>query len=379
MFSELPIIKRFQAWDHHLLLNRPRLWALRPLSLAAYVVFFNLLSVVLCLLVPVRPYNAHRFSLWLWILGLVEVLVVALWLRRVSQFSPEKALENTSPLRGPLEILLYALCILLILSPTLVGGSMLQVRIANLVPEAEIAQHWERVRDNYPLSDQVFSQTIVEKYSQIGYEDYLILSESEKVKVNREISDVVGKIYDATTQDDYDWENYLFVSIAITHLGALLFQIQHHRNGMAGWGVLYAAGLFLGLLIVTGIFIALLDYFWPDLSYSWDDPGIFLPDIPGLGMMLFVLLMSLSPLWQKSHKLFTALNTIILPYVIYLGLLYLFERYSWDMGLYRLVRSLDGYWPELIIFILFGSPLFIAILSVGTKAIYMKMLTQPEN
>ena len=137
------IVNKFREWDKSLLVNHPRLWALRLPVLVGYLVVFNLIAGFICFVFPLHTYNVTSMFDWLWLFGVVELIPLGFWLWKFSQFSPEKELERTHPAYGMLEILLYMVCIFIFLSPTLTSSAILEFRYSRMatLPEINAAEN----------------------------------------------------------------------------------------------------------------------------------------------------------------------------------------------------------------------------------------------
>lgn len=390
MFAEIPIVKENKNWDQYLLLNHPRLWAIRLPTLLGYFIVFNLIGVTISLVFPLKTYHVTQMFTWLWLFGVAEMIALGFWLRRFSWFSSEKALERTSPINGFFEILIYMFCILIFLSPTILSSAILEYRFSQMITITEIEHDRSEIR-GLSLRD-IYPQDLVENYTRLDYDTYLSLSgvhRGEREQVNRELENVVRKLDDVKFQDDSEWLPYLIMVVILLHISVFVFNARHNRNDLSGRTIAYG----LGIMLFIGIFLGLVGSFLNDFA---NIPYLEIDKILGRifnGVMVFmfgfVLFFSVRVFWQKGYKTFTAMNISLLPYVFYFEIQYFFGGYYFEHKInfldeffgYQgiLNEALGSFWGEIVQFLMVGSPLVIAWVFIITKAMYMRMLALPEG
>ncbi len=385
MLSELPILEKVRQWDHHLLLNRPFLWMLRLPTLLAYFFVFNLLSVIVSLILPLSTYQVIKIFTWLWLFGVVELIAFGFWLRRFNWFSPEKALENTHPLKGIWEILIYMVCVLWFLSPSLFSTAILEHRFSQIVTVQEIDGVKARIRNL--KSSEYFPQDLVEKYTRFDYATYSKLDTPTRKEVNFDLENVVDKLDNIQNQEDFDWIAYLTLSTILLHTSAIMFNEKHNRKSILAGTVAYGLIVMVFLGIIQGLAAAFVNNFTyiSDPDYDVILEGIWHGVL--MLLLLLVLFFSLRVFWQKGYKHFTAMNISLLPYVIYLEFLYWFMAYGQDMKIVKEIFLDDGainyifgkFWGDQVQLLILGTPLIILWVFVLTKAMYMQMLSKPED
>ena len=397
MFADNLIVEKYNEWNKDLLLNHPRLWALRLPVLLGYFVVLNLLAVVICFAFPLRTYHVTSMFDWLWLFGVVELIPLGFWLWKFSQFSPEKELERTSPVNGMLEILLYMLCIFIFLSPTLTSSAILEFRFSRMItlPEIKAADnmfdYYGHSYYSYMENDEdIFHQNLVEKYTPYDYETYRSIRSSDMdrfKRINREMGAVIYNLINIKQREDHRWNGYLTTATILLHISVFMFAARHIRKGVFGKSIAYAIGIIVIAVIIQGIIPAFFfDY------YSYSSRGMSTYEIVNYGMAFFIfaftLFFSLRVFWQKKYQNFTALNITVLPYVVYFELfilfIYLLDETDFaakllDKWIDAFDKTFGGFWAPQIGLLIFGTPLLILPAYILIKAMYMRLLALPEG
>jgi hypothetical protein len=386
MFAKMTFVKAYKKWDQHLLLNHPRLWALRLPVLVSYFIAFNLISILVSSLVPLKTYHVNHMFTWLWIFGAVEVILLVLWIFRINRFSPEKSLERTSPLNGLWEVILYMLCALIFFSPTLSSSFVLEIRFAYMIPHEVLETDRAFIRD-YSLNDRN-SQDLVEKYSQIDYATYLDLdwTYNEGYTVNSKIDNTIHCLRSVTERNDDRWETYLNTAIVLLHFGVIIFNLRHIQRKVIGITILFVAGISIPLGYML--------YLWIVLGIS-EIRSFYEVNIESLEITLksfvviliaFILFFSLRVFWQKRYRGLTAMTISLLPYLIFAAQHYLLfslsDRYPViDFLLYNkpLKQAFGSFLGDILQIFFLASPLMFIWVFIFTKAMYTRLLSLPEG
>ena len=98
----------------------------------------------------------------------------------------------------------------------------------------------------------------------------------------------------------------------------------------------------------------------------------------------FVLFFSLRVYW-KGYRPFTAMNISLLPYVIYYEMIYwgiyLDIEFLNDFFGYKgtLFKVFGDFWGKIIQFLILGTPLLVIWAFIPIKAMFMRLVAQPEG
>jgi hypothetical protein len=385
--ENIPVLQAFRKGDRHLLLNHPRLWALRLPWLVVYFVLANAVALLIPSLVPLNIDQTGQFHFWLWFGFAIEGIVMALWWRVVDRFSPPKAFVRTFPISGLWDVVVYMLCVVVFLSPGILGSFILEHRYSDMILATPIEADRKLVRTlEY---NTVFPQDVVERYSNWDYETYLEFSETEQMHtfVNFLINSKINSLYKVATYQDAEWQTFLIGMILMLHLGVVMFISRHFSPDMEVRALAYGAiaVMLLGILEIVGMVI--FEYSYQGNPYEETN---FLETYTRcllILMSLAVLFFSLRVFWQKRFKTFTAINIILLPYVVFgfqfVILDILADHYdAIDHLLYFtgfLTDWYGNYWDEVIKYLFLGTPIFILWVFIPIKAMYTRLLALPEG
>lgn len=105
--------------DHFLLLNYPRVWSSRIHYVTYYGIFANLILNILVLLL-LQPDQIDEFIRIIIVIVMVaEAGMFIFWMVKQSEFNLEQDYGNINLIGGVIEIVLYSVCILIIISSSL--------------------------------------------------------------------------------------------------------------------------------------------------------------------------------------------------------------------------------------------------------------------
>jgi hypothetical protein len=386
-FEDMPVVKAFQKWDKHLLLNHPRLWALRLPLLVIYLIAANAIALLVSGLIPLKTYQVNYMYIWLWLFGLLELILLILWIRHFNQHSPEKALEHTNPLNGMVEVLIYMLAVAVILSPAISSSFLLVQRFSGLLPAAEIRSDQLIIRDfDYPA---VYPSDLVEKYSPLDYDLYLAAVENDGSHwiYNRNIRDTVNELNNCLDGESLNWKVYLTIGIVLLHIGVAMFLTRHLRKGVFGRVVIYAILIWIAAFILLAVGDSLISFFISG-NYS-QRQGYFkiLSNSVAGAAVAFIFFFSIRVFWQKRYRRFTAMNISVLPYLVYFLIFYLnnaapetfhfindlFSTDSW------LSTTFGYYWGDILSGLIVATPVMILWVFIPIKAMFTRLLALPEG
>lgn len=312
---------------------------------------------------------------------------MALWARAADRFSPHKALERTSPVNGLVEVVVFMLCVAVFLSPAVLGSFVLEHRFVDMILATPIEADRNEVRNLE--QDAVYPQGLVERYTNLDYETYLEYSETDKhhVGMNYLIQAKINSLYKVASGQDEEWQEFLIGMIFMLHLGGVMFISKHVNQDLLVKTFIYGciAVVLIGILEVVGIVV-----------YEYFCQGNFLNEsnfikaytrslliLMSLGSIFF----SLKIFWQKSRRMFTAVNITLLPYVVF-GLQYVIldiiaeHNDAIDHLLYYKGFPTQLYgdsWDEVIKILIFGTPILILWVFIPLKAMYTRLLALPEG
>jgi hypothetical protein len=389
MFAKMPFVKAYQKWDKHLLLNHPRLWALRLPVLVSYFIIFNLVSILVSSLVPLKTYHVNHMFTWLWIFGVVEAILLVLWIRRFNWFSPKKSLERAWAINGLGEVVIYMLCILIFFSPTIFSSIVLETRFAHMLPLDVIETDRAILGDYY--YDDWYAQRLVERYTRFDYETYLDLEQigqDERYRVNYQLEETIRHLLRVTESNDYRWQAYLTTTIVLLNLAVILFGIRHIRRNVLGKALIYAVAVGIFSLITELILWSLSDFLYRG---DWDGESHFHETAINwyfVFLIAFILFFSLRVFWQKRYRVFTAMNITLLPFGVFAAQLYFLDRLSERYPVINdfffsyigpLEQAFGFFWGEIIQMFFLASPLLILWVFILNKAMYTRLLSLPEG
>lgn len=383
-FAEMPVVTAFKKWDRHLLLNHPRLWALRLPVLVIYFVGGNLIALLVCGLMPLKPYHVNKMFTWLWLFGVVELILLGWWNRRFNQFSPEKALERTSPLNGLAEIISYILCILVFFSPTISSSFGLEIQFSQMIPLEELARDRSIVRE-YDWSS-IYSEEIVEKYSRMDYEIYSRPDNGERSQINSQIRDSIDSLIMIVRQEDYGWRMYLVIALLLLHLSVFMFSYRHIREGVLGKAIIVGILLFIAVFAAAEAANTRISDLFSNFEYHIhrDDRNFF---IFAAALTAIILNLSLGVFWQKRYRTATAVGITLLPYAFHVWLFAFFRYYFYNFLFHFrfikydgiLIETFFGFMGDVVDTLIFGTPFLILWVFILSKAMYTRLLALPEG
>jgi len=381
MLAKSHIGKVFKRWDRYLLQNHPRLWALRLPALGVSFVCFNLLAVTISLGFPLKAYHVTKFFYWLRVFGIVELIALGFWIRRFNWFSPEKALIKTSSLSGLVEIIVYMFCIIAFLSPTITSSVILGNRFNKIAIGSGVDHDFARV--SILNTGDIYPRDLVEEYTHfayISYKEQININQNVRTKVNRDLKNVVFKLYAFKYHGEMEWSGFLSKMASLLHISVFMFVVRHTFNGLVGKSAVYGILIIFSMEILQGLGTGFLELFTRYDYYKYREcvrNGLM------AFLLFFVLFCSVRIYWQKAYKTFSAMNVSLLPYVIFFELLYwgddlkfLEVVFGW-VGV--LEKTIGEFWRYFVILLILKSPLLIAWVFIFTKSMYMRLLAQPEG
>lgn len=382
MPAELPVVTAYKKWDRYLLLNHPWLWALRLPLLGVYFVF-NAIVLMLTTLIPLQTYHINYLNTWLWLLSLVELTLLVLWIRRFNQFTPEKDLERPYLLQGMAEIVIYILCILVFLLPTVVSSFVLDSRFTQMIPDYGVLQYDSAISN--PLQSQV--KDIFERYSRMDYETYLELepNSDERNRVDQQINATIYYLQRIYGHDE-SFEVSLSAALWLLNLSVLLYSYRHIRKGVLGKAIVVGIVLYISLYLASQVTHARFSEPFHYFEHYRGGHGLFVFFFAG-ALTAVILYLSVRVFWQKSYQTATAVSITLLPYVFYVWLFSVCEEFFYKNPILKNFWGYNGildqefgfYMVKVGEIFLLKTPLIILWVFIFTKAMYTRLLALPEG
>lgn len=362
-----PFMQEYRRIDHYLVVNHPRLWVLRLPYLVLYFLIFNIVGIALFWFFADQVHHARSAFSWLFLVALVELAFFILWLRKFNDYSPEKALENTNPFMGWVEILSYLVCIMILFSPTLTIPAVLLERFDQMTNINELRQDQNALR-NLQVGEALWMQ-LGSKYLGIPASEFAKMSEYELQQANYDISASLSLLTEIK-EDPSEFYMVIFqLHLILTHIAAFMFLVKHTEKNIPVKVFVYMVILFIVILITSGI-ISLFSFL-----FNWNTSDDLALKIPFFFLIL-ITIFAAGGFWQKRRREITALNIVTLPVAIYLYLV------TWQNYDFAVTNFLDKYFQSQtydLTALFFLSPVPYILIIPIVKAFFIRYLSQPEN
>lgn len=364
------IFKTLREFDHWLLLNRPRLWAIRLPYLLAYALAGNLGAYLFIQALPLQLHHVGNLLPILWVVFFVGLGAFIFWLTRFNRHSAAKAFENTSAFKGLVDFIIYLVCILALLSPSITASFALTGRFDGMISLAEVREDM-RTKDGYDRDDTL-PQDLVEKYTGLDAEARTGMRNQD---INRIVRYNLRRLEEIKENDFEDLWFFFIPHLIVSHFGLVMFAAKHVKRSTVYRTMAYGVGLFI-LFMIFIIFIDLLRAltFIGRLIYRWDLEDNLWPR----GYLILVGIMTLiagSVFRLKRYREFVAMNIAILPVAAYFFLPFRAMEFIYDHDVFKDLRDIEEFQIGLLIF----SPLIYIWLIPLLKAMYIRLLSLPRE
>lgn len=363
-----PFMQEYRRIDHWLVVNHPRLWVLRLPYLALYFLIFNIVGIALFWFFANQIHHALSAFSWLFLVALVELAFLILWLRKFNDYSPEKALENTNPFMGWIELLSYIACIIILFSPTLTIPAVLLERFDQMIDINELYQDQSVLR-NLQVGEDLWVQ-LGSKYLGIPASEFAKMSQNELRQANRDIGASLSLLTEIKEDPSKFYGGIFQLHLILTHIAAFMFMVKHAEKNVPVKVFVYIVVLYIVILITFGI-ISLFSYL---LNWNIAEDDLILKI--SFFSLLLITIFAAGGFWQKRRREFTVLNIVALPVAIYLYLAF------WDNYDYAVTDFLGKYFQSQtydLTTLFFLSPLPYILFIPIIKIFFIRYLSQPEN
>ncbi|MDJ0898142.1 MAG: hypothetical protein QNJ55_04975 [Xenococcus sp. MO_188.B8] len=307
--------------DRYLLLNRPFLWSTRVHYVLYYGLLINIISILLTFIL-IQPDQIDELTQFIvFFLFLFEIFTFFFWLFRQSIFNLEQDYGEQRHFfrRSFLEIIIYAFCIFIIFSPSLIVPIPAIYKIANKI----------EINENTFCDDSKFFQQLT---TPSDAKSKNIISRTEKaLKICSDIQYFVtgvDLIYRDEESEILPFDIYPFLqTFFISTIGLPVLIIQKYSS----WRVLTLTGLYSGILaaFITPILIIfdtlnieLLDLSFGKISFYGINRNFF---VIILILAFFIFFQSVRIFKRNSYSLILVVHhgmiTILLNLLLFLILI----------------------------------------------------------
>lgn len=370
-FANLEELQFLRDYDHSLLVNRPKLWVIRLPYLFVYAVLANAITFLFILILPLRLHHVQEFfSIW-WMAFLASLVALYFWNRQFSLYSPEKAYENTSPMKGLADFVIYVACIIVLISPTITTSLTLYYRFDSMITSEELQLDHNRVR---PLKyDDSYPDDLVLKYTSLTS---VTQEDLRKYSIHSAVDQSIRRLQGIKDGDFNELRGYSFFYVLAIHFGLLMFSGRNVTKRVFNRSLVYGVIAFI-LYAIYAVVLSILEYSPTFLGRLIEnmDPEIFLWPGPLIALIIFMAFMAFSVFRRKERSDFAAMNIFLLPIGVSIYLAYWIANQAVEYEWFRGWEYRNAFWFGMLI----TSPLLYMWLIPLLKAMYMRHLALPEK
>lgn len=370
-FANLELSQFLRDYDHSLLVNRPKLWVIRLPYLALYALLANALVFLFILVLPLQLYHIQEFfSIW-WMAFFASLIALYFWNRQFSLYSPEKAYENTSPLKGLADFLVYIACIMVLISPTIATSLTLYYRFDNMISFEEVELDNSRIRRlNY---DDSYPEDLILKYTS---HSSVTQEELNNYSVQMSVDQSIRRLQGIKDGDFNELQAYSLIYILVIHFGLLMFAGRHVTKRVYNRALVYGVIAFV-LYSMYGVVLEILAFSPTFLGRLIEDIDLEIIGFPGplIAFIIFMSIMAFSVFLRRERSDFAAMNIVLLPAGVFVYMIYWIGINIIEGDLYVYWEFTDTFWFGMLI----TSPFLYMWLIPLLKAMYMRVLALPEK